>query len=111
MLLAKAFRKSRFFGFDYQDKSIEGAREHAQRDEVADRVTFEVAKAKEFREKTATSWQSSIACMTWAIRSGRLGIFFNAALLVVLQVPGSRTVPGCASRRDVHPQRGHFGRI
>jgi SAM-dependent methyltransferase len=51
LLLAKAFPKSQFFGFDYHDKSIEGAREHARRDGVANRVTFEVAKAKEFPGK------------------------------------------------------------
>src|SRR5882762_1522271 len=51
LLMAKAFPKSRFFGFDYHDKSIEGARENARRDGVADRVTFDVAKAKEFPGK------------------------------------------------------------
>ena len=51
LLIAKAFPKSRFFGFDYHDKSIEAARESAKRDGVADRVTFEVAKAKEFPGK------------------------------------------------------------
>jgi SAM-dependent methyltransferase len=48
ILMAKAFPKSRFFGFDYHDKSIEAARESAQRAGVADRVTFEVGKAKEY---------------------------------------------------------------
>ena len=51
LLMAKAFPKSRFFGFDYHDKSIEAARESARRNGVADRVTFEVAKAKEFPGK------------------------------------------------------------
>src|SRR5215472_8305978 len=36
LLLAKAFPKSRFFGFDYHDKSIEEARESAQSQGVAD---------------------------------------------------------------------------
>jgi len=49
--MAKAFPKSRFFGFDYHDKSIESARESARHEGVADRVTFEVAKAKEFPGK------------------------------------------------------------
>jgi SAM-dependent methyltransferase len=48
ILLAKAFPNSKFFGFDYHDKSIEAARESAKRNGVADRVTFDVAKAKEF---------------------------------------------------------------
>ena len=48
LLLAKAFPKSRFYGFDYHDKSIEAARESAKREGVADRVNFEVSKAKDF---------------------------------------------------------------
>lgn len=48
LLMAKAFPKSQFFGFDYHDKSIEGARDSAKRVGVADRVTFQVTKAKEF---------------------------------------------------------------
>src|SRR5580658_7528291 len=51
LLMARAFPKSRFFGFDYHDKSIEGARESAKREGLSDRVTFEVAKAKEFPGK------------------------------------------------------------
>lgn len=51
LLMAKAYPKSRFAGFDYHDKSIEGARESAKRHGVADRVTFEVSKAKEFPGK------------------------------------------------------------
>ena len=49
--MAKAFPKSHIYGFDYHDKSIEAARESAKRQGVADRVTFEVAKAKEFPGK------------------------------------------------------------
>jgi len=48
LLMAKAFPKSQFFGFDYHAKSIEAARESARREGVSDRATFEVAKAKEF---------------------------------------------------------------
>jgi SAM-dependent methyltransferase len=51
ILMAKSFPKSRFYGFDYHDKSIEAARETAKREGVADRVTFELAKAKEFPGK------------------------------------------------------------
>ena len=42
----KAFPNSRFFGFDYHDKSIEAAREYARRNGLSDRVTFEVSKRK-----------------------------------------------------------------
>jgi len=45
LLMAKAFPKSKFTGFDYHDKSIEGARESAKRQGLADRVRFEVASA------------------------------------------------------------------
>src|SRR5271169_6519183 len=48
VLMAKAFPRSAFFGFDYHDQSIEAARESARRNGVADRVTFEVSKAKCF---------------------------------------------------------------
>src|ERR1700729_4471414 len=51
ILMAKAFPNSQIFGFDYHSKSIEAARESARRQGVADRVTFEVAKAKEFPGK------------------------------------------------------------
>jgi SAM-dependent methyltransferase len=51
LLMAKAFPNSQFAGFDYHDKSIEAARESAKRNGVADRVTFEVSKAKEFPGK------------------------------------------------------------
>ena len=48
LLMAKAFPKSSFFGFDYHDKSIEAARDSARHEGVADRVSFEVSKAKDF---------------------------------------------------------------
>lgn len=48
ILMAKAFPNSKFFGFDYHDKSIEAARETARREGVNDRVVFEVSKAKDF---------------------------------------------------------------
>ncbi len=51
ILMAKAFPKSQFVGFDYHDKSIEGARDSAKREGVADRVKFEVAKAKDYPGK------------------------------------------------------------
>ena len=48
ILMAKAFPKSRFYGFDYHDKSIEAARESARKEGVSERVAFEVSKAKEY---------------------------------------------------------------
>jgi SAM-dependent methyltransferase len=48
ILMAKAFPKSRFVGFDYHAGSIEAAREAAHEAGLAQRVRFEVASAKEF---------------------------------------------------------------
>ncbi|MGB7189267.1 MAG: class I SAM-dependent methyltransferase, partial [Acidobacteriaceae bacterium] len=50
-LMAKAFPKSEFVGFDSHDKSIEGARDAASREGLADHVTFQVSKAKDIPEK------------------------------------------------------------
>src|SRR5579885_1261055 len=48
MLMARAFPKSRFFGFDYHSGSIEYARHVAGRDRLLDQITFEVASAKSY---------------------------------------------------------------
>ncbi|MBS0377821.1 MAG: class I SAM-dependent methyltransferase [Proteobacteria bacterium] len=48
ILMAQAFPRSRFVGFDSHAGSIEEARRSARRAGVTDRVTFEVAKAKEY---------------------------------------------------------------
>jgi cyclopropane fatty-acyl-phospholipid synthase-like methyltransferase len=46
--MAQAYPNSRFAGFDYHQDSIESARTRAAAAGVSDRVTFEVAKAKEY---------------------------------------------------------------
>jgi len=48
ILMAKEYPASRFFGFDYHLPSIEQARVAAEEADVAGRVTFEVAAAKDF---------------------------------------------------------------
>jgi SAM-dependent methyltransferase len=48
ILLAKAFPKSRFTGFDYHEESIAHAREKAREAGVADRVRFLRASAKDY---------------------------------------------------------------
>ena len=48
IIMAEAFPKSTFVGFDYHQPSIERARERAASADVADRVTFEVASAKDY---------------------------------------------------------------
>lgn len=50
-LMAQAFPKSQFTGFDYHDGSIEAARESARRAGLDGRATFQVAKSKEFPGK------------------------------------------------------------
>jgi SAM-dependent methyltransferase len=45
IMMAKAFPASRFWGFDVHEGSIAEARRLAKEADVADRVTFEVAKA------------------------------------------------------------------
>ncbi|MEP6925942.1 MAG: class I SAM-dependent methyltransferase [Pyrinomonadaceae bacterium] len=51
VLMAQAYPASTFVGFDYHDKSIEMARQRAAEGGVKDRVSFEVAKAKDFPGK------------------------------------------------------------
>lgn len=48
VLMAQAYPSSTFVGFDYHDQSIEMARQRAEEGGVADRVSFEIAKAKDF---------------------------------------------------------------
>jgi len=54
ILMAQAYPKSTFVGFDYHPRSIELAREAAAKAGVADRVKFEVAKAKDYPGKDYT---------------------------------------------------------
>lgn len=51
VLMAKAFPNSEFFGFDYHEKSIDGARAAAAREGLEVRANFGVAKAKGFPGK------------------------------------------------------------
>ncbi|MFI5035323.1 MAG: class I SAM-dependent methyltransferase [Acidimicrobiales bacterium] len=48
IIMAKAYPKSTFFGYDYHEPSIRHAREAADRAGVGDRTAFDVASAKEF---------------------------------------------------------------
>ena len=51
ILMAQAYAKSTFAGFDYHPGSIELAREAAAKAGVSDRVKFEVASAKQYPGK------------------------------------------------------------
>jgi SAM-dependent methyltransferase len=48
ILMAQAYPKSTFIGYDYHGPSVEHARKAAERAQVADRVTFEVAASKAY---------------------------------------------------------------
>jgi 2-polyprenyl-3-methyl-5-hydroxy-6-metoxy-1,4-benzoquinol methylase len=48
ILMAEAYPKSRFYGFDYHSGSIEYARHVAGRDGLQDQITFEVASSKSY---------------------------------------------------------------
>ncbi len=48
ILMAQAYPKSSFVGYDYHDKSIEMARQRADAAGVADRVSFKVARAQDY---------------------------------------------------------------
>ena len=48
ILMARAYPKSRFCGFDYHSGSIEYARHVAGRDGLLDQITFEVASSKSY---------------------------------------------------------------
>ena len=51
LLMAQAFPDTKFFGFDYHPPSIKAARASAERQGLADRVSFEVVQAKEYPGK------------------------------------------------------------
>jgi 2-polyprenyl-3-methyl-5-hydroxy-6-metoxy-1,4-benzoquinol methylase len=48
LLMARAFPKSRFYGFDYHSGSIEYARHVGSRDGLLDQISFEVASSKSY---------------------------------------------------------------
>jgi SAM-dependent methyltransferase len=51
VLMAQAYPKSRFVGFDFHPPSIEAARQRAQAAGVADRVRFDVARSTDYPGK------------------------------------------------------------
>ena len=51
IIMAQAYPKSRFWGFDNHEKSIETARQRAKDAGVSDRVTFAVANASELPDE------------------------------------------------------------
>jgi len=50
LLMAEAYPNSKFVGYDFHEPSVEEARRHAHSHNVGDRVSFEVATAKDIAE-------------------------------------------------------------
>jgi SAM-dependent methyltransferase len=48
LLMAEAFPRSRFWGFDYHEQSIDSARRNAREAKLADRVSFKVGNATSY---------------------------------------------------------------
>ena len=67
ILLAQAFPRSTFIGFDYHGPSIEAARKAAARAGVSGRVTFEQAPAKSY-PGSDYDLVAFFDCTTWATR-------------------------------------------
>jgi SAM-dependent methyltransferase len=51
MIMAEAFPKSKFVGYDFHKPSIDYARKSAVANRLSDRVSFEVAKAQDYPKK------------------------------------------------------------
>ena len=69
VVMAQAYPKSQFFGFDYYQPSLDRAATLAKEAGVGDRITFEQASAKDFPPEGTISWRFLIACTIWEIRS------------------------------------------
>jgi len=51
IIMAKAFPKSKFIGYDYHKPSLDQARKMASENGVANQVTFEVARAQDYPQR------------------------------------------------------------
>ena len=63
ILMANAFPKSRFFGFDYHSGSIEYARHIAGRDGLLDQITFEVSSSKSYPGESSYDLVTFFDCL------------------------------------------------
>ena len=85
ILMAQAYPRSRFVGFDVHPGSIDLARQRAREARVEDRVRFEVAKATDYPGKGYDLVATSTRSTTWPTRSAP---------------------PGTSARRFRAPERG-----
>ena len=77
VLMAKAFPKSQFFGYDFHPDSIRDATAHAKKHGVAENANFAVGLPRIIPARISTSLPASIACTTWAIPQVRPPISAN----------------------------------
>ena len=95
ILMAKAYPKSRFWGFDYHEASIVKARAAAEREGVGDRITFEVASATTF-PGTGYDLVAFFDCLhdlgdpTGAARCAKASLAAQGTLLLVEPNAGDR---------------------
>jgi len=76
IIMAEAFPKSQFWGFDYHEPSIRHAREMAAKSGLSACPTGSPLRSRRRRTTRAltTTWSVTLtACTTWATRSGLLG--------------------------------------
>ena len=70
ILMAQAYPRSTFAGFDYHPQSIEMAQERAREAGVEDRSVSRWPPPRPSPARTTTWWPASIACTTWETRPG-----------------------------------------
>jgi SAM-dependent methyltransferase len=97
LVMARAYPKSRFFGFDFHPASIERARQLAAEEGLADRVVFEVADAAGF-PGGSYDLIAYFDCLhdlgdpVGALRHARQAIKPDGSLLIVEPMAGQRDV-------------------
>lgn len=96
IIMANAYPKSHFHGYDFHGPSIEAAREAAKKAGVSDRVTFEVATAQNF-PGTGYDLVAFFDCLhdmgdpVGAIRQTAQSLAPDGAVLIVEPMGGQKT--------------------
>jgi len=102
--MADAFAKSEFVGFDEHARLIEEARRQAAADVAGGRVSFEVAKAKEYPGEGTTWWPTKLATAALSSRHHRPWWFPKSPLVAVARGPRISIAIGLSIR--ALPSRG-----
>jgi SAM-dependent methyltransferase len=95
IMMAKAFPASRFWGFDVHEGSISEARRMAEDAGVADRVSFEVAKADDYplRNYDLICFFDSLHDMGWpvdAVKHAASAVAEGGSLMIIEPFAGDR---------------------